>query len=92
MKQYVEFDLRALHACMPDVQACMHAVRCVLYIYIYIYILISYIIIKTRIATNILYVTVPGLNFRAEFIIYIYIVYTSAGKQMNNICVIAECV
>ena len=72
MKQYVEFDLRALHACMPDVQACMHAVRCVLYIYIYIYILISYIIIKTRIATNILYVTVPGLNFRAEFIIYIY--------------------
>ena len=38
MKQYVEFDLRALHACMPDVQACMHAVRCVLYIYIYIYI------------------------------------------------------
>ena len=73
MKQYVEFDLRALHACMPDVQACMHAVRCVLYIYIYIYILISYIIIKTRIATNILYVTVPGLNFRAEFIIYICI-------------------
>ena len=76
MKQYVEFDLRALHACMPDVQACMHAVRCVLYIYIYIYIyIISYIIIKTRIATNILYVTVPGLNFRAEFIIYIYIIY-----------------
>ena len=75
MKQYVEFDLRALRACMPDVQACMHAVRCVLYIYIYIYIyiLISYIIIKTRIATNILYVTVPGLNFRADFIIYIYI-------------------
>ena len=33
MKQYVEFELRALHACMPDVQACMHAVRCVLYIY-----------------------------------------------------------
>ena len=38
MKQYVEFDLRALRACMPDVHACMHAVRCVLfYIYIYIY-------------------------------------------------------
>ena len=54
MKQYVEFDLRALRACMPDVQACMHAVRCVLYIYT----LISYIIIKTRIATNILAVTV----------------------------------
>ena len=60
MKQYVELDLklRALHACMPDVQACMHAVRCALYMYY------NVIIKQTRIATNI--VTVPGLNFRAQ--------------------------
>ena len=66
MKQYVEFELRALPACMPDVQACMHACSALRALYILIY----YIMIKTHIATNILSVTVPGLNFRAEFIIY----------------------
>ena len=73
MKQYVEFDLRALHACMHAGCASMHACSALRALYIYIYILISFIINKTRISTNILYVTVPGLDFRAEFIIYIYI-------------------
>ena len=42
MKQYVEFDLRALHACMPDVHAAIYT-GCIK---------------QTRIATNILAVTV----------------------------------
>ena len=42
MKQYVEFELRALHACMPDVHAAVYT-GCIK---------------QTRIATNILSVTV----------------------------------